>query len=90
MEMNAPCVMVVDSTPSVSSVTVRSSEGELELMAAAVALQKRKELKEIELLEAENQRRLAEVRSARGSKTSSVRSREKLGRALVSGKTVHE
>ena len=73
-----------------SSVTVRSSDGELELMAAAVILQKRKELKEIELLEAENERRLAEVRSARGSKASSVRSGQILGRALVSGKTVRE
>ena len=89
-EANAANAMVVEGSPSVSSVTVRSSDEELEIMAAAVVLQKRKELKEIELLEAENQGRLAAVRSARGSKASSVRSEQTLGRALVSGKTVRE
>ncbi len=65
---------VVEESPSMSSVTVRSSDEELDIIAAAVVLQKRKELKEIELLEAEMQLHLAAVRSARGSNASSGRS----------------
>ena len=65
---------VVEESPSVSSATVRSSDEELYIIAAAVVLQKRKELKEIELLEAEMQLHLAAVRSARGSNASSGRS----------------
>ena len=82
--------MVVEQSPSVSSVTIRSSDEELDILAAALVLQKRKELKEIELLEAEAQQRFAALRSARGSRASSGRSGQQLGRALVSGKTVRE
>ena len=89
VETNESGAAVMVHSSSMSSVTVRSSEDELEVMAAAVVLQKRRELKEIELLEAEGQTRLAAIRSARGSKASSARSGQ-LGRELVSGKTVRE
>ncbi len=79
--------MVVEQSPSVSSVTIRSSDEELDILAAALVLQKRKELKEIELLEAEAQQRFAALRSARGSRASSGRSGQQLGRALVSEKS---
>ena len=89
-EASASHAMVVEQSPSVSSVTIRSSDEELDIIAAAVVQKKRTELKEIELLEAETQLRLAAVRSARGSKASSGRSGQQLGRALVSGKTLRE
>ena len=89
VETNESGAAVMVHSSSMSSVTVRSSEDELEVMAAAVVLQKRRELKEIELLEAEGQTRLAAIRSARGSKASSARSGQ-LGRELVSGKTLRE
>ena len=82
-EASASHAMMVEKSPSVSSVTVRSSEVELDILAAALVLRKRKALKEIELLEAEAQQRLAALRSARGSRAPSGRSGQQLGRALV-------
>ncbi len=49
-EASASHAMVVEKSPSVSSVTVRSSDEELDILAAALVLQKRKELKDIELV----------------------------------------
>ena len=89
-EASASHAMVVEQSPSVSSVTISSADEELDILAAALVLQKRKELKEIELLEVEAQQRLAALRSARGPRASSGRSGQQLGRALVSGKTVRE
>ncbi len=84
-EASASHAMVVEQSPSVSSVTIRSSDEELDILAAASVLLKRKELKEFELLEAAAQQRLAALRSARGSRASSGRSGQQLRRALVPG-----
>ena len=98
---NPSSAVLVDS-PSLSQVSVRSSEEEQEVMAMAVIIQRMKELKELEVLEAETKQRRAVLQTARSSRASSGRSGQaaassgnaagftKSGRALVSGKTVQE
>ena len=99
VEATASSAVMVDS-PSLSQVWVRSSEEEQEVMAMAVIIQKRRELKELEVLEAEAKQRLAVRRPARSSRASSIRSGQAAassgnaadltqpGRALVLGKTL--
>ena len=101
VEATASSAIMVDS-PSLSQVSVRSSEEEQEVMAMAVIIQKRKELKELEVVEAEAKQRLAVMKTARSSRASSIRSGRAAassgnaadltqpGRALVSGKTVQQ
>ncbi len=69
-EANASSAVLVDS-PSLSQVSVRCSEEEQEVMAMAVIIQRKKELKELEVLEAETKQRLAVLRTAKPSRASS-------------------
>ncbi len=100
-EANASSAVLVDS-PSLSQVSGRSSEEEQEVMAMAVIIQRKKELKELEVLEAETKQRLAVLRTARSSRASGGRLGQavansgsaagfsKSGKAPVFGKRVQE
>ena len=93
-EATAPSVVRLDSS-SLSEVSVRSSEEEQDVMAAAIILKKRKELKKLEVLEAEANNKLAVLRSGTRSGQTAASSGNaacysQSGRALVSGKTVRE